>query len=129
MTMVEVLVASAVSAVVAGGVASMASVGGRVVDLGARQWADAATVATLVDQWPVALAASVDQIADSQGQWWLCGPPGCATGERVAVTAPAGWTVVGVATDTVGDVSGQVTATWQRPDGSLVSLSGRRAQP
>lgn len=52
MTMVEVLVASAVSAVVATGVATMASAGGRALDLGARRWADAAAATALVDRWP-----------------------------------------------------------------------------
>lgn len=129
MTMVEVLVASAVSAIVAGAVATMASAGSRAVDLGARRWADAATVAGLVDRWPTELAASVSQFVDSQGQWWLCGSPGCHSGAHVAITAPTGWTVVGVATGVGTGSTNHVTATWQRPDGSPVSLSGRRAQP
>lgn len=129
MTMVEVLVASAVSAIVAGAVATMASAGGRAVDLGARRWADAATVAGLVDRWPTELAASVDQFTNGQGQWWLCGPPGCHSGGHVAVIAPTGWTVVGVVTGAGAETAHHVTATWQRPDGSPVSLSGRRVRP
>ncbi len=97
MTVVEVLVASGVSAVVASGLASLSFTGGRTLDAGARRWAEVAAVSTVLTQWP----------------------------NDPSLQSPApGWSA-GVASLTASDAP-VMTVTWTRPDGSALSLSIRR---
>jgi len=128
MTVVEVLVASIVSAVVATGAAGAMGIGGRVVEQSVEHSADTTALARVLIRWPVEIAGSAGQQRDDTGTWWLCSTAAC-TGGQVAIVAPApGWalTQVVTATHTTGT---EVGLHWRLPDATTLVVTGWRAPP
>lgn len=129
MTVVEVLVASIVSALVATGAAATVSAGGQVTDRVATHLSSATAVARLVDRWPAEIARSVDQQFDGSTGWRLCAPPACGGPDDVPITSPAdGWTLIHIDTAPLGG-GVEVRLHWQLPDSSVLTLTGWRGPP
>lgn len=96
MTVVEVLVASGVSAVVATGLATLSLTGTRTLEVGVRQWGEVAAVSGVLTQWP----------------------------HESALGAPApGWSPGTLTTVTAANGVSLTTVTWTRPDGSPLALT------
>ena len=128
MTVVEVLVASIVSAVVATGAAGAMGIGGRVVEQSVEHTADTTALARVLIRWPVEIAGSAGQRRDPTGTWWLCGTAAC-TGSQVAITPPApGWALTRVVT-TTHTTGTEVGLHWQLPDTTTLVVTGWRGPP
>lgn len=128
MTLVEVLVASAVSAAVATGAAGAFGAGSRVVEQSVQHTADTTALARVLIRWPVEIAGSASQRRDATGTWWLCRATTC-TGSQVAIAPPApGWALTQVVT-AAHSTGTEVRLHWQLPDATTLVVTGWRGPP
>jgi hypothetical protein len=95
MTLVEVLVASGITATLATSLATVALTGGRMLELSARQWNQTAGIGAILTTWPQATALE---------------PPA------------AGWSAGTVSTVSAQNGGNIISVTWTRPDGLPLTL-------